>query len=73
MAFQFIVGFATASAVSISLIHLVRDRYDLKNLVDEKKLDKKVVEIKYKNVSHFCKVHLKLYIVMLCCLLHKNI
>lgn len=59
MAFQFIIGFATASAASISLIHLARDRYDLKNLVDEKKLDNKVVEIKYQNVSHNCKIYFK--------------
>lgn len=56
MAFQFILGFTSASAVSLSLIHIARDRYDLKNLVVEKQLDKKVVEMKYQNVSSCFKI-----------------
>lgn len=51
MALQFVLGVATASVASFAVIHNTRDRQDLRNLYVEKQLDKKVVELKYQNVS----------------------
>ena len=51
MAFQFIVGVSVGFAGSVFLTHHIRDRMNLSSLVVEKKLDKKMVELKYQKVS----------------------
>jgi hypothetical protein len=53
MIFQFTLGMSTAFATSLILIHHIRDRMDLKNLATEKKLDKKITELKYQKVRNF--------------------
>ena len=51
MAFQFLLGVSTSFAVTIAINNHIRDRMDLASLIVEKKLDKKITELKYQKVS----------------------